>query len=175
MNKQNCLAIGTIIKTHGIHGELVLEAKISDLFKNIEESVFLEIDGLLVPFFIEEIHPTSKERFRIKFDWIDSEPLAKKISNCPVYIPLKSITNSEIEFEENYDILIGFMVIDRKLGKIGTIDYTINSDDNPLMAISYKSREILIPIHPDLIKDVNTEEKTISIESPEGLIDLYLE
>ena len=175
MNKQDCLAIGTIIKTHGIHGELIIEAKISDLFKNIEESVFLEIDGLLVPFFIEEIHPTSKERFRIKFDWVDSEPHAKKISNCQVYLPLKSISNSEIEFEDNYDILTGFMVIDAKYGNIGTIDYTIDSDNNPLMAITYKNTEILIPIHPDLIKDVNTEDKTISIKSPEGLIDLYLE
>lgn len=175
MNKQDCLAIGTLIKTHGIHGELILEAKIPDLLKDIKESVFLEIDGLLVPFFIDEIHPTSKERFRIRFDWVDSEPLAKKISNCPVYITLNSISHSKIEFEENYDILTGFMVIDTKYGKIGTIDYTIDSDSNPLMAVTYKNNEILIPIHPNLIKGINTEGKTISIESPDGLIDLYLE
>lgn len=175
MNKKDYIAIGTIIKTHGISGEIILAAKISDLLKNVKKSLFIEIDGLLVPFFINEIHPTSKERFRVKFDWVDSEPAAKKITTCIAYVPLKDIEHSEINIEDNYDILIGFMAIDTNLGELGVIEYTIDSNENPIMAISYKNTEILIPIQPEIVKDINYDEKTIYIESPEGLIDLYLE
>jgi len=65
MNKQDFLEIGSIIKTHGIHGELILEAKNPDLFENIKESVLLEIDGLLVPFFIAQTKLTGKDRLRL--------------------------------------------------------------------------------------------------------------
>jgi 16S rRNA processing protein RimM len=173
--KQDYFEIGNVVKIHGIHGELILEAKNPDLVENIEESVFLEIDGLLVPFFITEIKATSKERFRIKFDWIDSESKAKKLVNCPVHLPLNKISHSKIDFEENINLLEGFLVIDTVLGELGQISSVIENMNNPLMAVTYKKREILIPIHPDLIESINSKKKTITLNCPEGLIDLFME
>jgi len=173
--KQDYFEIGTIVKTHGIHGELILEAKNPDLFENIKESVFLEIDGLLVPFFIAEIKATSKERCRIKFDWIDSELNAKKLTNCAVHLHISKISHAKIDFEENLNLLEGFMVIDTTLGELGLINYIVENTNNPLMSVTYKKREILIPIHPDLIENINSKKKTLTIKCPEGLIDLYLE
>jgi 16S rRNA processing protein RimM len=173
--KKDFFEIGAIIKTHGIHGELILEAKNSELVENIGESVFLEIEGLLVPFFIAEIKATSKERFRIKFDWIKSESQAKKLNNCPVFLPLKNIKESTIDLEENLDLLVGFMVYDTKFGQLGEINFIVENSNNPLMSVNYNKNEILIPIHPDFIEEINTLDKLITIQCPEGLIDLYLE
>lgn len=173
--KKDFFEIGAIIKTHGIHGELILEAKNSELVENIGESVFLEIEGLLVPFFIAEIKATSKERLRIKFDWIESETQAKKLTNCPVFIPLNKISESAIDLEENFDLLVGFMVTDTKYGELGEINYVVENSNNPLLSLTYKKNEVLIPIHPDFIKEINTENKSITLQCPDGLIDLYLE
>ncbi|MDA3891452.1 MAG: ribosome maturation factor RimM [Salinivirgaceae bacterium] len=175
MNKQDFLEIGSIIKTHGIHGELILEAKNPDFFENIKESVLLEIDGLLVPFFIAEIRPMGKERMRVKFDWINSETKAKKLANRPVFIPNSNINLSEQQFIDNIELLKGFLVTDKKYGELGIIDHVIDNSNNPLMSITYKSQEILIPIHADFMMEVNQEKKSLFIECPEGLIDLYLE
>ncbi len=173
--KQDYFEIGTIVKTHGIHGELILEAKNPDLLENIKESVFLEIDGLLVPFFISEIKVNSRERCRIKFDWIDSEPQAKKLTNCSVLLHIDTISHTKINYEETLNLLEGFMVIDKTFGELGIINHVIENTNNPLMSITYNKVEILIPIHPDLIIDIDSPKKKLHINCPEGLIDLYLE
>jgi len=175
MNKQDCIEIGSIIKTHGIHGELILETINPDLIKNMKESVFLEIDGLLVPFFINEINPTSKDRVRIKFDWIDSEFKAKKLTNTLVYLSTSTIAMSDEQFEENLDLLTGFFVVDKNHGELGIINEIINNVNNPLLSITYKSTELLIPLHPDFIESIDQKTKTLTLICPEGLIDLYFE
>ncbi len=174
MNKQDYFQIGTIIKTHGIHGELILEITSTGLIEDIKESVLVEIDGLLVPFFIKQIKQTSSHRFRILFDWIKTENEAKKLTSHEVFLPLNEITFQEIDINEDIDMLTGFLVIDTKFGELGIINHIIDDKNNPLMSITYKKSEVLIPIHPDLIVDISSENKTITIESPAGLIDLYI-
>ena len=173
--KQDFFEIGKIVKTHGIHGELIIEVRNPEFIENIKESVFLEIDGILVPFFIAEIKTRGAERARVKFDWVDSETQAKKLNSCSVFASSKDITISDIDFENNFDLLKGFIVSDTIYGELGTIDYIIESDSNPLISVTYKEQEILIPIHPDLIKKFNQQQKTILIECPKGLIDIYFE
>jgi len=73
MNKKDCLQIGTIVKTHGVSGEVILEIKEPVLIELVRESVLLEIDGLLVPFFIAENRQTSNERLRIRFERVTTE------------------------------------------------------------------------------------------------------
>lgn len=173
--KQDFFEIGKTIKTHGIHGELIIEAKNPKFIENIKESVFLEIDGILVPFFISELKTKGTDRARVKFEWIDSETQAKKLLNCSIYLPTKDISLSDIDFENNYELLKGFIVSDNTYGELGAVNYFIESDNNPLISITYKSQEILIPIHPNLIKEINQRKKTILIECPKGLIDIYFE
>ncbi|MBI9069424.1 MAG: 16S rRNA processing protein RimM [Salinivirgaceae bacterium] len=174
MQKQDCLHIGTIIKTHGIHGELILEAKDPDLIENIKESVFLEIEGLLVPFFIDNISAQSTERFRIKFQWVDSDQSAKKIKHSFVYISNSEVTLSDDNFTTSPSLLENFTVIDKIHGELGIIEEIIQSNENQLMVIKSSNKELLIPYHNDFIKKVNSKKKLIYIETPEGLIDLYL-
>lgn len=175
MNRQDFLEIGRIVKNHGIHGEVILEAKSSELLENIKESMAIEIDGLLVPFFIANIKPNGQDRFRIKFDWIDSEKQSAKLLNCSAFLPSADIDINTDQFEENYQLLEGFLVTDSQHGELGVIDFVTNDINNPLMSITYKKQEILIPLHPDFIKDIDQHKKTMLIESPTGLLDIYFE
>lgn len=175
MNRQDFFEIGRIIKNHGIHGEVILEAKSPDLLKNIGESMAVEIDGLLVPFFISQIKQTSQERYRIKFDWIDSDQQTQKVINCPAFIKSTEIEINNDQLEENLQLLEGFTVTDINHGELGSINFVTSDINNPLMSITYKKQEILIPIHPDFIKSIDQHEKTMLIECPQGLIDIYFE
>ncbi len=173
MKKQDCFQIGIIIKTHGIHGELIFEITSPDLAENIKESILVEIDGLLVPFFIKQIKQTSPQRLRVLLDWVSTNNQAKKLTNCAIFLPSDKITFQEIDIDENLDILTGFMVIDTIFGELGNIDYIIDDKLNPIMSVTYKKSEVLIPVNPDLIVNINPENRTITIDSPKGLIDLY--
>ncbi|MFA6403803.1 MAG: ribosome maturation factor RimM [Salinivirgaceae bacterium] len=174
MQKEDCLLIGTIVKVHGIHGEVVLDTNNPDIIENIEESAFLEIEGLLVPFFIDDWVATSNERFRIKFMWTDSESAAKKMVGCSVYLPLKSIELNEAEFVLKPHLLIGFMASDVTDGELGEIIDIIDNPTNPLIVILKENIELLVPMHVDFIKEVQTVKKSVLFNLPKGLINLYL-
>ncbi len=174
MNIKDALQIGFIVKTRGVNGELVLEAKESSVLENIKESVHLEIDGLLVPFFISQIHNISSTRVRVTLDWIDSENKAVKLVSCPVFIPTDTIQKQHNTDTFSPMLLEGFKVIDQTHGDIGIVSQYIDQANNPLLIILKDRSEILIPFQPDLIQEIDTKNKTLYIDTPEGLIDLYL-
>ena len=170
MNKKDCLQIGTIVKTHGVSGEVILEIKEPVLIELVRESVLLEIDGLLVPFFIAENRQTSNERLRIRFERVTTENHSKIL----VFLPLEKIPQTSQEIASSPSILIGFSVTDKVHGELGIISEIAENSGNPVMIIVSDKREILIPFHRDLIIKINSRKKNMVIETPDGLIDLYL-
>ena len=70
--------------------------------------------------------------------------------------------------------MTGFKVVDAQHGEIGKIASIIEYPAQPLFQIMQDGTEILIPVIDQVIKKVDREEKTIFIEAPNGLIDLYL-
>lgn len=174
MQKQDCLLIGKTIKSHGIHGEIIVETSNPEAFQDIKESIHLEIEGLLVPFFLDKIHQQSTHRFRIKFQWLNNEQQALEIINCDVFIPTKEVAEKEIELNITPYLLIGFKAIDDVYGEVGEIIDYIDQPNNPILLIKQGKIEILMPYHVDLIKEVDNQKKTVQIIAPEGLIDLYI-
>jgi 16S rRNA processing protein RimM len=174
MQKQDCLLIGKVVKSHGIHGELIIETSNPEAFQNIKESIHLEIEGLLVPFFIQKIHHQSTERFRIKFHWLDNEKQTQEIMNCDVFIPTSDLGELEQNLIITPHLLIGYKAIDKVHGNIGEVQDYIDQPNNPILVIKEGRNEILIPYHPDLISTVENRKKTVYLDTPEGLIDLYL-
>jgi 16S rRNA processing protein RimM len=172
MNNKGFIQIGSIVKTHGVRGEVIIETIIPDLFKNVEEPVFVEIDGLQVPFFIDQIKFFKNNRFRIKFDWINSEKNAANFINGTISLPSNSKLIETIDINENYELLNGFKVYDKTFGFIGKVISIIENTNNPLMEISYNNSEILIPIHENIILEINEKDKIITVETPNGLINL---
>ena len=87
--KSRCRQIGTIRKTHGVHGRLILEfePQFEDTVERANR-LFLEIDGLLVPFFIspEGVQFNSDKTAIIAFDWVNTEAYARRFQGCAVYV-----------------------------------------------------------------------------------------
>lgn len=173
MNRENALEIGIIAKTRGVSGEVILELKDASVKQNIKESVHLEIDGLLVPFFILSQQSVSTNRLRIILDWVDTEDKAHKIVNCKAFIPSSVITDS-LETELSPTLLEGFEAIDQEKGSIGHVSQFVENDKNPLLIIKHGRSDIIIPFQPDLIQEIDPEKKKIYINAPIGLIDIYL-
>lgn len=174
MNRTDALQVGIITKTRGISGEIILEVKDSYVLKNIKESVHLEIDGLLVPFFILSFQTISTTRARIIFDWVDNENKASKLVSSQVYIPTSDLKTEEQDETFSPSLLEGFEVVDQTKGSIGIVSQFIDQANNPLLIINSNRSEIIIPFQDDLIDNIDPDNKTIHINAPDGLIDLYL-
>jgi len=171
--KNNCVKVGFIQKPHGIHGELVIRFQ-EEYYETLEEcpTLLLEIDHLLVPFFIAEegLRFKSGESVITQLDWIDTDKKAKDLCGLSVYVDQKDVVESE--FEMSAHALIGFTLIDEELGVIGEI-YEVNDySGNVLLSVEYQGKEALIPLNEDLIVSIDEDNREIVLAIPEGLFDL---
>lgn len=173
MQKEDCYYLGKITKKHGFKGNLILhlETDEPELYQNME-SVFIETNGMLVPFFFETIGPHSKNKLLVKFEDLTPEE-AEKLVNRSVWLPLDTLPELEDDAFYYHEI-IGYKVIDGRKGEIGLIKNVNDSGMQALFEIDFDGKQILIPVVDDWILEVNKDEKFIRIETPEGLIELYL-
>lgn len=171
MNYSDTQLIGTLIKLHGFKGRYVLasESVISEKIKKWE-SVFLQIEGLLVPFFINYISLTSDTSAIIGFEDIDTSDAAQEFVSVNIFQLSKLVGSRKKEVIT--DPLIGYSVIDRKVGNIGTVDQLLDYNQNLLLSIRKSKQEILIPLNEEIIVNVNHKKKEITIDAPEGLLDI---
>ena len=175
MRKEDCFYLGKIVRKHSFRGEVVikLDTDEPELYQNLE-SVFVALGNNLVPFFIESILLQKGNQLRIRFEDVKDEADADAILGIEVYLPLKflpKLTGNKFYFHE----IIGFDIEDINYGLLGVITGVNDSSAQPLFEVNSNGVEIFIPMIDHFIKKVDRENKNISVETPEGLIDLYLD
>lgn len=172
MQKEDCYYLGKITKKHGFKGNLILhlETDEPDQYINME-SVFIETNGILVPYFFAFIQSYSQGKLLVKFDDISAED-SEKLINKHLYLPLSTLPKLEGN-KFYYHEIIGFQVTDVQHGDIGQVLRVIDSGVQPLFEVNFQSQIILIPVVDEWILDVDREKKEVQIQTPEGLIDLY--
>lgn len=169
MNLENCFRIGQIIKAHGIKGEVVIETdeEHPEEFSELE-SVFIEINQKLVPFFIEEIQVNGK-RAIVLFEDIHSVEETKILLRKQVYVNAGQLPE---EGQFYHEALLGFTVRDKAKGEIGPVKEYVERPGQDLLVADYQGREVLIPVDPSIILRLDRKKKIISVNLPEGLLDL---
>jgi len=172
IRQEEVYKIGRLGKPHGVKGEISLLFT-DDVFDRVEtDYLVLDIDGILVPFFIEEYRFHGNETALIKFCDINTQDKARELTGDEVFFPRKLSDSSEEDIAWNG--LIGYSLIDDKSDKtIGMVTGIDDSTLNMLFEIlTEDQKEILIPAGEDLIKAIDTEGKKIRINLPEGILDL---
>lgn len=169
---EDVFSIGKIIKPHGIEGEMQFEFT-TDVFdtENAEYLIF-DIDGILVPFFIESYRFNSDKSAFIFFEDIDSDEKARRFSGKTVYLENAFLDKVETEVVSiNY--FVGFSVVDTQAGRIGELVDVDESTQNTLFVVKNEANEeILIPANDDFVEKIEHETKTIFLNLPEGLLDI---
>lgn len=174
MRKEDCFYLGKIVRKHSFKGEVVikLDTDEPELYTNME-SVYVDFGNNLVPFFIDKSSLHKVNQLRVQFEDVYSEEEADSILKSDVYLPLTLLP----ELEGNqfyYHEVVGFQVIDKNFGVVGEILRINEKTAQPLFEIVREGKEIFIPMVDNFIKKVDRKNKKIEVETPEGLIDLYL-
>ncbi len=168
--------IGYTAKTHGVKGELSFSFTKSNF--DIEKLPYFifNIDGLFVPFFIENYRNSTDTNALVKLEGINDGENARLITKHTAYIHNKFILEESKE-EQGLSSFIGYTLVDLHLGPIGEITQVDQSTVNALFIIDKKQEELLIPATEDFIKLIDNKNKTIQMNLPEGLIntDMALE
>lgn len=160
--------IGTLTRTHGIGGELSMNFT-DDVWDRADaDYVFLEVDGIQVPFFLEGWRFRSDSVALLKFQNIDSSESALEYVGADVYFPHDLTPEPSEDDEYTWRHFTGWKVVDDIAGEIGEIEHVEDSTANTIFFVGDK----LIPATEDFIERIDAKERTIYMNLPEGLLDL---
>ncbi|MDT0556367.1 ribosome maturation factor RimM [Patiriisocius hiemis] len=174
MQKKDCFFVGKIVKKYSFKGELLIKLDTDDPEQFLEmESVFVEQHKNLIPFFIETSSLHKSSLLRVQFEEVENEADADALLGKELYLPLQflpPLTGNKFYYHE----IIGFTVTDISFGEVGTIIGVNDNTAQHLFVIEKDEKEILIPINDEFIVNLNRKSKEITLQVPEGLIELYL-
>lgn len=165
MNDRKLVTIGVITKTYGFEGSVTVKVTGVSGEPKINEPVFIVIDGIPVPFFVKELYNSEGGTMIMAFDDYETTKSVLMLKGCEVRIEALPNNDPLLSFE-------GYNLSDINSDFSATI---ISIDEQPgqLMAtVMAEGRELLIPIHSDLIVSVNHKKKKIKMSLPEGLVDI---
>ncbi|SHG99350.1 ribosome maturation factor RimM [Chryseobacterium vrystaatense] len=173
MRKEDCYLLGKITRRHGLAGNVILKLDTDqpELYNKLE-SIFVEINGLLVPFFIVKSSWSKNDALNLAFK-NSSEAVVDQVLGKNVYLPLTTLPKlSGKQFY--YHEIIGFDILDEQDKECGVIRSVNDQTAQNYFVTNLDGKEVVIPIIKDWILEVHREERFIKMQLPEGLIDVFL-
>ncbi len=174
MKKEDAYYLGKIVKKHGIKGDLLakIDTDEPELYENME-SVFLDIKGKLVPYFLNHSSLHKATTLRLDFEDINNIEEADALIGKEIYLPIKDLpelSGNKFYFHE----VLNFKAVDQKGNEIGIIESINDRTPQAYFEIkNQKGQEILIPVADRFITKVDRENQQIIFDLPEGYLDVY--
>lgn len=165
IKEEDVYKIGRLGKPHGVKGEVSFHFA-DDIFDRTDcEYLVLRLDGIMVPFFMEEYRFRSDETALVKFCDINTQERAAELTGCDVFFP-RDIAESDDE-SPSWAAITGYEIIDSASGK--TVGRIATVDDSTINTLFELEDGRLIPAADELIEKVDIKEKKIVMTVPEGL------
>lgn len=165
--------LGKITKVFGLKGELLVYLDTDEPKKYHQlESVFFDMQGEPIPFFIQSVKIKSDDQLIVKFEDVDAEN-SYQFVNISLFLPLAMLPVLEGN-KFYYHEVKGFKILDVVYGDLGICEDILEYPHQAIFQIKHPQGEILIPIVDEFILKVDKTNQIIEIKTPPGLIDLYI-
>ena len=159
------LRIAQVLKSNGTEGELLIsffDVAPEDI--DLQEPVYIEIDGLPVPFYFESFTQRGTGRALVRLTGVRSLKDADELAG-------KAILADYFE-EDDENSLTGWTVVDESIGIVGVVsDYEDIPGNTCIWVRRPDGNEVLLPLHEDLIQWMDPASRQISLTIPEGLLE----
>jgi 16S rRNA processing protein RimM len=175
MTIKDCFYLGKIVKKYSFKGELLAKLDTDEpaIYENLD-AIFIDLNSTLIPFFIEKSQLHKSDLLRLKFDDINNEEDAEALLKSDLYLPLEllpKLEGNKFYFHE----IINFKLIDENFGLVGVVKGVNDTTAQALFEVDRDGIEILIPLNDDFIKKIDRTNNSITVNTPKGLIELYLD
>lgn len=171
ISRDDLLHVGRTQKPYGIRGEIVILFRRAEYAELDSEFYFLEIDGIPVPFAVEEFTFTTDVSARVKFEEIQDEKQASRYVNTEVFLLREAANEVHAQNSDDWEFFVGYSIVDQHGEIIGIIREVDHSTINVLFVVQHDEIELLIPATEDFIVAVDEGKKLLEMYLPEGLTD----
>lgn len=172
IKKSEVFKIGIFNKPHGVKGEILFTFT-DDIFDRTDcEYLICLLDGIFVPFFMEEYRFRSDTTALMKLEGVDTAEKARMFTNIEVYFSKEYANDADEEDDEipTWNYFVGFKVKDVTHGDLGEIVDVDDTTMNVLFVIEKNGEEILLPANEDFIVKLDKKKSVLTVNVPEGLI-----
>ncbi|TSD64693.1 16S rRNA processing protein RimM [Inquilinus sp. KBS0705] len=173
MKTEDCFRIGSVLKTKGLKGEMQLYIDFDGADKIKFNSLFIDMAGKMVPYFITSIKYLQKNQAYLFLEDVDTIEKAAMLVKRDLYLPNKLKPKKKKEEFTLKDVK-GFIAVDETHGELGEITEVQEYPQQLIATVTYQNKEVLFPLNVDIIKGIDIEAEEIYIDLPEGLLDVYL-
>jgi len=174
MRVEDCYQLGKITKPHGLKGEVnvMIDADEPDAYENLE-SVFVELNQKLIPFFMESFSLRGNKALAA-FEGIETIEQAEELRDANLYLPLNVLPKLDGR-QFYYHEVIGYTIYDEVAGSLGQISNIYESGRQDIIEMQYQQKEVLIPVSDEVVLGPNHEDKLLMVRLPDGLLSVYLD
>lgn len=174
MTTEDYFRIGSILKTKGLKGELHIYVDFDGL-ENIKfTTIFIEITGKRVPYFVTSIKYLQKNAAYLVLEDVDTIEKASLLVKKNIYLPIK-LKPKKKKSEFTLMDLLGFTAVDEDEGELGEITDVHEYPKQFIATVTYKNCEVLFPLNEEIIKGIDVVKGIVLVNLPDGLLDIYLE
>jgi len=175
MTIKDCFYLGKIVKKYSFKGELLAKLDTDEpaIYENLD-AIFIDLNSTLIPFFIEKSQLHKSDLLRLKFDDINNEEDAEALLKSDLYLPLEllpKLEGNKFYFHE----IINFKLIDENFGLVGVVKGVNDTTAQALFEVDRDGIAILLPLNDDFIKKRDRTNNSITVNTPQGFIELYLD
>ena len=175
MKKEDCFELGIVTKSHGLKGEAILYLDTDNPEDYVDlDTVFLEMKGGLVPYFLEAVYLHQANKAIVKFEDIDTVEQLEVVLGVKVFLPLTTLPELE-EGQFYFHQIMDYEVEDVNLGTLGKVVSISETAALPILVMEYKEKEVLIPMSDDIVLRADHSNKKMITCLPGGLLEVYLE
>lgn len=163
--------IGKLGKPHGVKGELTFMFE-DDVFDTTDcDYLVLDMEGILVPFFLQEYRFKSNEVVLVKFEGVDTQERARELTGHDVYFPRHLAEEQETA---SWAEIIGYRLVNDRDGiPVGVIRSVDDTTVNVLFEVDKPNgHRLLVPASEELITAIDKGRREITLTIPEGLMEL---
>ena len=174
MKIEDHFRVGSVLKTKGLKGEMQLYVDFDNLADIDFNTLFIEIGGKLAPFFVESIKYQQKNAAYLYLEDVDTIEKASALVKKDIYLPNK-LKPKKKKSDFTLKDLKGFTAVDLNEGELGIISDVHEYPQQLIAAVTYKNCEVLFPLNEETITGIDVVKEIVTVDLPEGLLEIYLD
>ncbi|MFB6355589.1 MAG: ribosome maturation factor RimM [bacterium] len=167
-NDTERVTVGTIVKPHGVHGEVIVEFTTDFPEHRFAPGQIVRYseDGQSEVFTIESARP-HQDRLIVEFEEIDSIDQAEAFRDYELYVRPDEVFHEEGSF---YDFdLIGMTVYDQGNHEQGVIEEIYSAGGHQVLVIHTPDDQYMdFPAQDELVREAELDGNYIKLEFPEN-------
>lgn len=167
------IRIGTIVATHGLDGTLLIKHELGKktAFQGVDVFFIEQVKGSFLPYFPVDITAKTDSETHFRFDGIATREKAQQLLKKGVWLP-EGVARGLVS--KNAPIaMLGYHVI-ASGDDLGPVLEVIEQPHQILLRLEMQEKEVLIPLNESTLVHLDHLQRTVEVELPDGLLEVYL-